>query len=82
MKLACYGILHRAFEWTNYLTQDSVLGAGIAQMVWGRTAVVQFPAGARYFSLLGSDQTGSGAHLASYPMDTGGSYSGVKATGP
>jgi hypothetical protein len=31
------------------------------------------------FSFLHGVQNGSGAHLASYPMDTGGSFSGGKA---
>jgi hypothetical protein len=47
--------------------------------VW--TAEVRFPVGARYFSLLHSVQTGSGAHPASYPMGTGFSFSGGKAAG-
>jgi hypothetical protein len=34
----------------------------------GCTAGVQFPGGERDFSILHSVQTGSGAHLASYPM--------------
>jgi len=34
------------------------------------------------FSLRNRVQTGTGAHPASYPMDTGGSYPGGKATGP
>jgi hypothetical protein len=35
-------------------------------------------AGAIEFSLLRSVQTGSGAHQASYAMDTGGSFPGGK----
>jgi hypothetical protein len=35
----------------------------------------------QYFSLLHSVQTGSGAHPASYPMGTGCSFPGGKATG-
>jgi hypothetical protein len=34
------------------------------------------------FSLLHIVQTGSGAHLASYPMGTGGSFPGGKAAAP
>jgi hypothetical protein len=34
------------------------------------------------FSLLLVVQTGSGAHSASYPMDTNGSFPGGKAAGP
>jgi hypothetical protein len=50
--------------------------AGIAQLVqWqaaGWTTGVRFLAGARDISLLYSVQTGYGAHLASYPVGTGG----------
>jgi hypothetical protein len=41
----------------------------------------KFPAGARNFSLHHSFQTGSGAHPASCPMDTKGSFLGAKAAG-
>jgi hypothetical protein len=55
-----------------------ISGAGIAT---GWTAGVRFPAGARDFSLLHSIHTASGAHPASYPMGTGGSFAGCKAAG-
>jgi hypothetical protein len=42
---------------------------------------VQFPAGAGNFSLRRRVQTGSEAHPASYPMDTGGYFPGGKAAG-
>jgi hypothetical protein len=35
----------------------------------------------QYFPLLHSVQTDSGAHQASYPMGTGGSFPGGKAAG-
>jgi hypothetical protein len=35
---------------------------------------IRFPAGARDFSLFHSIQTGFGAHPASYPIGTGGSF--------
>jgi hypothetical protein len=38
---------------------------------------VRFPAGARDYSFLHSDQTGSGAHPTSYPMGTRDSFQGV-----
>jgi hypothetical protein len=60
-------------------------GAGISQ--WyspglraGRS-VVRVPAGAGNFSLHHRVQTGSGAHSASYPMGTNGSFPGSKAAG-
>jgi hypothetical protein len=60
----------------------------IAQSVWqlgygldDRGSVVRFPAGAGNFSLYHHVQNGSGAHPASYPMGTGGSFLGGKAAG-
>jgi hypothetical protein len=40
---------------------------------------IQFPAGAGNFSLHHLIQSGSGAHPASYPMGTRGSFPGGKA---
>jgi hypothetical protein len=48
----------------------------------GWTAGVQFLAGASNFSLLHSVHTGSGAHIKSNTMGTGGSFSGGIAGGP
>jgi hypothetical protein len=45
------------------------------------TAGVRFPEGARFFFLLQSVHTGFGAHPASYPMDTGGSFLSDKEAG-
>jgi hypothetical protein len=60
-------------------------GAGIARSVYrlgyGLDGWVRFPAGATDFSLLHSVLTGHEAHPASYPMGTGDSFSGSKATG-
>jgi hypothetical protein len=60
-------------------------GAELAQSVrrWAtdRIAGVQFQAGEKDFSLFRSVQTGYGAHLASYPMGTVGSFPGGKAAG-
>jgi hypothetical protein len=42
---------------------------------------VGVPAGAGNFSLRHRVQNASGAHPASYPMGTGGSFSGDKAAG-
>jgi hypothetical protein len=46
-----------------------------------RVSRVRFPAGAGNFSLHHRVQNGSGAHPASYPMGTRGSFPGSKATG-
>jgi hypothetical protein len=46
-----------------------------------RGSRVQFPAGAGNFSLHHRVQNGSGAHPASYPMGTRGSFPGSKAAG-
>jgi hypothetical protein len=53
------------------------LGYGLDD--WG--SGVQFPAGAGNFSLHHHVQNGSGAHPASYPMGTKGSFPGGKAAG-
>jgi hypothetical protein len=62
------------------LLQDRDSSVGIATGFglggWG-----SIPTGARIFLLLSSVQTGSGAYPASYPMGTGGSFSGFKAAG-
>jgi hypothetical protein len=42
---------------------------------------VRLPAGAGNFSLRHCVQTGSGAHSASYPVATKGSFPGGKAAG-
>jgi hypothetical protein len=44
-----------------------------------RGSRVRFPAAAGNFSLLHRVQNGSGAHSASYPMGTRGSFPGGKA---
>jgi hypothetical protein len=46
-----------------------------------RRLEVQVPTGAGDFSLLHRVQTGSGAHPASYPTGTEGSFRGVRRTG-
>jgi hypothetical protein len=53
------------------------LGCGLND----RGSRVRFPAGAGTFSLHHRVQNGSGAHPASYPMGTTGSFPGVKAAG-
>jgi hypothetical protein len=46
-----------------------------------RGSRLRFPEGAGNFSLHHRVQNGSGAHSASYPMDTRGSFLGDKAAG-
>jgi hypothetical protein len=46
-----------------------------------RHQVVRFPAGVGNFFLHHRVQIGSGAHLASYPMGTGGFFPGGEADG-
>jgi hypothetical protein len=46
-----------------------------------RGSRVRFPAGAGNFSLHHRVQNGCGAHLASYPVGTRGSFPGVKRPG-
>jgi hypothetical protein len=61
------------------------MGAGIAQSVYRQAtcwmAGLRFPAWERDFSPLHSVQTGSGAHSASYAVDSGGFVSWGRATG-
>jgi hypothetical protein len=66
------------FKIRSWVSIVVLLGAGIATS-W--TATVRFPVEAREFSLLRRVQTYSGAHPASYPMGTGGSFPGVKRLG-
>jgi hypothetical protein len=54
-----------------------VLGCGLDD----RGSRVRLPAGAGHFSLHHHVQNGSGAHPASYPLGTRGSFPGGKATG-
>jgi hypothetical protein len=56
-------------------SRDSSVGIATG---YGLNARVRFPA-VKDFSLLHSIQTDSGAHPASYPMGTGGSFPGGKA---
>jgi hypothetical protein len=48
---------------------------------WARRSVVRVPARAGNFSLHHHVQTGSGAHPASYPIGTRGSFPWGKAAG-
>jgi hypothetical protein len=61
-------------------SRDSAVGIGTEYGLDGRRVGVRIPVEARFF-LLHVVHTGSGAHPDSYPMGTGGSFSGGKAAG-
>jgi hypothetical protein len=66
-----------------HTTKNRVSSVGIA-LGYGlddRGSRVRLPVGAGNFSLHHRVQNGSGAHPASYPMGTRGSFPGGKATG-
>jgi hypothetical protein len=63
-----------------YVSRGSAVGIVTAYGLDDRGVGVRVPVGSG-FSLLHIVQTGSGAHAASYPMGTGGSFPGGKAAG-
>jgi hypothetical protein len=67
-----YGTSHPLYVWAGIAT-----GYGLDDRMIG----VRFPAEVGNFSLRHRVQNGSGAHPASYPMDTRGSFPGGKAAG-
>jgi hypothetical protein len=60
-------------------SRDSSVGIALGYGPDDRGSMVRLPAGAGNFSLHHRVQNGSGAHTASYPMDTRGSFLGGKA---
>jgi hypothetical protein len=62
-------------------SRDSSVGIALGYGLDDRGSMVRFPAGAGNFSLHHRVQNGSGAHPASYPMSTRGSFSEGKADG-
>jgi hypothetical protein len=64
--------------WCN---RDSSVDIALGYVLDNRGSGVRFPAGAGNFSLNHRVQNGSGAHPASYPMGTRGSFLGGKAAG-
>jgi hypothetical protein len=62
-------------------SQDSSVGIALGYGLDDRGSRVRFLAGAGNFSLHHRVQNGSGAHPASYPMGTRGSFPGDKAAG-
>jgi hypothetical protein len=62
-------------------SRDSSVGVALGYGLDDRGSRVRFPAGAVNFSLHNRVQNCSGAHPASYPMGTGGTFPGGKAAG-
>jgi hypothetical protein len=65
----------------SYESRDSSTGVALDYRLDDRDSGVRFPVGAGNFSVHRRVQNGSGAHPASYPMGTGGSFLGGKAAG-
>jgi hypothetical protein len=61
--------------------RDSSVGIVLGYGLDDRGSRVRFPAGAGNFSLHHRVQNGSGAHPASYPVGTRGSFPGGKEAG-
>jgi hypothetical protein len=61
--------------------RDSSVGIALGYGLDDRGSRVRLPAGAGNFSLHHRVQNGSGAHQASYPMGTRGSFPGGNAAG-
>jgi hypothetical protein len=76
-----YRLSPETFEYTlvQCKSRDSSVGIVLAYGLDGRGSRVRFPAGAENCSLHHRVQNGSGAHPASYPMGTRGSFPGGKA---
>jgi hypothetical protein len=64
---------------SHYKSPDSSVGIATDHGLDDRMIGVRIPVWAGNFSLRHRVQTGSGAHPASYPMGTGGSFRGGKA---
>jgi hypothetical protein len=62
-------------------SHDSSVGIALGYGLDDRGSRVRFPVGVGNFSLHHRVQNGSGAHRASCPMDTMGSFPGVKSDG-
>jgi hypothetical protein len=92
-KIQCYRIPHtniqKHFMLRYYIitttTTTTTVRSGMTQWysaeLRSRRSGVRIPAGAEKFSLYHLIQTGSGGHPASYPLDTMGSFPGVKRPG-
>jgi hypothetical protein len=69
------------FPPTSIKSRDSSVGIALGYRLDDRDSRFRFPAVAGNFSIHHRIQNGSGAHPASYPMCTRGSFSGGKAAG-
>jgi hypothetical protein len=65
----------------NNKSRDSSVGVALGYGLEHRNSRVRFPAGAGNFSPHHRVQKGSGAHRASNPVGTRGSFPGSKAAG-
>jgi hypothetical protein len=65
----------------NLKSRDSSVGIALGYRLDDWDSRVRLPAGAENFSLHHHVQNGSGAHSASYPMGTRGSFSRGKVAG-
>jgi hypothetical protein len=59
---------------TEFKSQGSSVGIATDYRLDNWMIRIRFPVGAGNFSLQHHEQSGSGAHPASYPMSTGGSF--------
>jgi hypothetical protein len=66
----------------NIESRDGSVGIAMGYGLDDRDSRVRFSAGVENFSLHHHVQNDSGAHPASYPMGTSGSFPGGKAVGP
>jgi hypothetical protein len=69
----------RFMRYNSCESRDSSVGIALSYGLDDRDSRARFPAGAGNFSLHHRVQNGSGAHPASYPMGTRGSFPGGKA---
>jgi hypothetical protein len=79
--LECFWFLFHSTLYNLRRSRDYPVSIAIDYRLDNRMIGVQFPAGDGNFSFRHHVQTGSGAHPASYPMGTGGSFPGGKAGG-
>jgi hypothetical protein len=73
--------LHSVHIQYYHTNRDSSVGIALGYGLDDRSPRVRFPAGAGNFSPYHRVQNGCGAHSASYPMGTRGSFPGGKAAG-